>query len=126
IIVGFLVDRNKSNKIRNEVDSQFEGRHTADFNLGYIADNKLMLKHRVKGYVQVDLTKARYVALLYNTGASGGIKLKHGDAWIRFYNEKGLPLSGFKVTDRYYAPHAEEAVQVILNTCSWIEDCGAE
>ena len=112
LIFAFGHDRKKSSGVRREIDEKFEGRHTADFKLGYIADNILMIKSFPDGYISIDLTKASKV----------GAHRFNGMTLLNIYGEDGKLLPECKKLKTYYKKDVTEAMDAISENCNWITD----
>lgn len=115
LAAAFIYDKKKADRIRKEIDGQTAGKHTADFKHGYVADNKLYLKNRVKGYIEIDLTNA----------ATAGINRDINNKffyWPMIYDKNGKSLMGsmFDIHEMTY-DSAAEIIDAVCESCSWIE-----
>lgn len=119
VVLGFLYDKRKADKIRAEVDRRFDGKHVCDFKnmyySGYIADNTLVLKERVKGYLQVDLTKVKTISS--NRVRINGVFM----ASVWFYDENGKAVGDSKKIKQMTPEAAEKLINLVLEHANWIE-----
>lgn len=112
---AFIYDKKKADRIRKNIDEQTSGKHTADFKHGYVANNTLYLKHRVKGYLEVDLTKAVSAGIIRDMNN----RLFYWPV-ITDKNGKSLMGSVFDVHEMTY-DSAAEIIDAVCDSCSWIE-----
>ncbi len=118
-VIGFVYDKRKADKIRSEVDRKFDGRHVCDFKdmyySGYIADNTLLLKERVKGYLEIDLTKVKTISS--NRVRINGVFM----ASVWFYDENGKAVGDCKKIKQMTPRAAEKLINLVLEHANWIE-----
>lgn len=118
-VLGFLYDKKKADKIRAEVDQKFEGRHICDFKdmyySGYIADNTLVLKERVRGYLQIDLKKVKSV--YSNMVRLNGVFL----ASVWFYDENGRAVGDSSKIKQMSPRAADKLIDLVTEHANWIE-----
>lgn len=111
VIIAFMYDNKKAKKIRDGIDSQFNGKHTVDFSNGYIADNTLVIKDRVKGYVVINLTQVKKVSMRVQSGA----------AWISFYDENDKQIKESKKLKSMFPGAAKEILTAVCENANWIQ-----
>ncbi|MDE6312341.1 MAG: hypothetical protein K2M46_01765 [Lachnospiraceae bacterium] len=114
-ILAFIYDKKKADKSRNTIDTANRGQHTADFKRGYIANNTLYLKHRVKGYLSFDLTKVTEVGISRWNGFYSPIIVSIDPEHPILSSLKG---NGLKYDMSYKT--ACEILTAIDNNCPWI------
>ena len=118
-VLAFLYDKKKADKIRAEVDQRFEGKHVCDFKdmyySGYIADNTLLLKERVRGYLQVDLKKVK--------GADSNRVRLQGVlvASVWFYDENGKAVGDCSKIKQMSPRAADKLINLVIEHANWIE-----
>ncbi len=114
-----LYDKKKADKIRSEVDQKFEGRHVCDFKdmyySGYIADNTLVLKERVKGYLQIDLKKVK--SIYSNVVRLNGVLM----ASVGFYDENGKAVGDSSKIKQMSPRAADKLIDLVIEHANWIE-----
>lgn len=111
VVVGLIYDNKKAKKIRNDIDAKFNGKHTADFSNGYIADNTLVIKDGVKGYFLIDLTQVKKV----------GMRNQGGSAWISFCDENGKHVGDSKKLKSMFPGKAKEILTTVCENANWIQ-----
>lgn len=118
-VLGFLYDKKKADKIRSEVDQRFEGKHVCDFKdryySGYIADDTLVLKERVKGYLQIDLKKVK--SIYSNVVRLNGVLM----ASVGFYDENGKAVGDSGKIKQMSPKAADKLIDLVIEHANWIE-----
>ncbi|MBD5545541.1 MAG: hypothetical protein HDR01_15180 [Lachnospiraceae bacterium] len=119
VVLGFLYDKKKADKIRAEVDQKFEGRHVCDFKdmyySGYIADDTLVLKERVRGYLQIDLKKVK--GAYSNRVRLNGVFM----ASVWFYDENGKAVGDCRKIKQMSPRAADKLIDLVIKHANWIE-----
>ena len=119
VVAAFLYDKRKADQYRAAVDKKYEGRHVCDFKniyyAGYIADNTLLLKERVKGYLQIDLTKVKEIS--YNTTRVNGVYT----TYVFLKDENGKAVGDSKRIKAMSPKAADELIDLIIQNAGWIE-----
>lgn len=119
LVLAFLYDKKKADKIRSDVDQRFDGKHVCDFKniyySGYIADNTLVLKERVKGYLQIDLTKVKTIS--YNRVKINGVFVAN----IWFYDENGKSVGDSSKIKQMSPNAANKLIDLVMEHANWIE-----
>ena len=119
IVVAFMYDKKKADGIRSDVDKRFEGRHVCDFNdiyySGYIADNTLVLKERVKGYIIIDLTKVKIIEKRIAKTDGGRL------ANVLLADANGKQVEGSKDIKPMSPDAADNFIEIIMQHATWIQ-----
>lgn len=119
IICAFLYDKKKADKIRGDYDARFEGKHVCDFSnmyySGYIADNTLVLKDRVKGYLVIDLKKVKMIEK--RNGRVNGMRVTN----ILFGDENGKKVDDSSKIKPMNLEAADELIENVLRHTGWIK-----
>lgn len=119
VVLAFLHDKKKADKIRSEVDQKFDGKHVCDFKdmyySGYIADNTLVLKELLKGYLQIDLTKVK--AIYCSRVRLNGVYMSH----IYFYDENGKQVGDSSKIKQMTPRAANKLANLVMEHANWIE-----
>ena len=119
VVLAFLYDKKKADKIRAEVDQRFEGKHVCDFKdmyySGYIADNTLVLKERAKGSLQIDLKKVK--SIYSDTVRLNGVLM----ASVGFYDENGKAVGDSGKIKQMSPKAADKLIDLVIEHANWIE-----
>ncbi|MCM1161772.1 MAG: hypothetical protein NC412_11155 [Roseburia sp.] len=117
-VLAFLYDKKKADKIRAEVDQKYDGKHVCDFKdmyySGYIAEDMLVLKERVRGYLQIDLKKVKSIS--YSRVRLNGVSL----ATMYFYDENGRAVGDSSKMKQMSPRAAEKLMNLVTEHASWI------
>ena len=112
LVLAFFYDKKKADKIRAEIDQKFDGKHVCDFKSmyysGYIADNTLVLKERVRGYLLIDLTKVTKICS--STVHINGVPMTN----IWFYGEDGKTVGDSNKIKQMSPRAANKLINLII------------
>lgn len=118
IVCAFVYDKKKADKIREDYDKRFDGKHVCDFSNiyynGFIAENTLVLKERVKGYLLVDLKKVKTIRR--NTSLVNGVQT----TYVAFCDENGKKVDDSSKIKPMSPNAAEELINEVIKHADWI------
>lgn len=119
VVAAFVYDKKKADNIRADYDKKFEGKHVCDFSnmyyTGFIADNTLVLKERVKGYLIIDLKQVKKISKRVNK--ADGTRL----AYVLFDDANGKKAGDSKNIKPMSPDAADELISHVMNHTDWIE-----
>lgn len=118
LILAFIHDKKKADKIRTEADKRFDGKHVCDFKnmyySGFIADNTLVLKDFAKGYLQIDLKQVKVIEK--RTTKINGVRM----TYLLFGDENGKVVENGKKLKAMSPKAADKLVDLIIQNTGWI------
>lgn len=119
VVIAFMYDKKKADGIRSDVDKRFEGKHVCDFKdlyyNGYIADNTLVLKERVKGYIIIDLTKVKMIEKRVMKTDGGRL------ASVLLADENGKQVEGSRDIKPMSPDAVDQFIEIIMQHANWIQ-----
>lgn len=116
LTIAVIYDHNKAKKKGAELEEKYQGHHAADFKFGglsgYIADNMLVFKTSMKGYVTIDLTKVKYISAYSVNGAT----------YVSFADENNKEvISKAKLGALGTKKNVEKFLHVVCENADWIQ-----
>ncbi|MBQ7066536.1 MAG: hypothetical protein IJN92_06915 [Lachnospiraceae bacterium] len=119
IVAAFAYDKKKADKTRADYDQQFDGKHVCDFSniyyTGFIAEDKLVLKDRTKGYLIIDLKQVKKINKRINRGDGSRT------IYVLFGDETGKQVENSRKIKPMSSAAADELIDHVLRNTNWIE-----
>lgn len=118
LVLGFIYDKKKADRIRSGYDKRFNGKHVCDFKniycTGFIADDTLVIKERVRGYLIIDL---KMVKIVYkSTYVVNATRMAN----VRFIGENGKEVGDSSKIKQMSPKAADELIEHVLRHAQWI------
>ena len=118
IVCAFVYDKKKADKIRGDYDKRFDGKHVCDFSNiyynGFIAEDTLVLKDRVKGYLLVDLKKVKMIEKR-SANLNGASVI-----YVLFADENGKKVDDSSKIKPMSPDAADELITNVIKYADWI------